>query len=65
MIEKRGGMKLSQKDVFKHNWGIKGSRPRHRFISCFTLSSFFDFYIDHKVSFIGEVGLSGELEVVE
>ncbi|MDB0020693.1 DNA repair protein RadA, partial [bacterium] len=28
------------------------------------LSSFFDFYIDHKICFIGEVGLSGEIRPV-
>ena len=31
---------------------------------CAILSSFFDFYIDHKICFIGEVGLSGEIRPV-
>ena len=66
VIEKRGGMKLSQKDVFLNiTGGLKVQAPAIdlSLISAI-LSSFFDFYIDHKVCFIGEVGLSGEIRPV-
>lgn len=66
VIEKRGGMKLSQKDVFLNiTGGLKVQDPAIdlSLISAI-LSSFFDFYIDHKVCFIGEVGLSGEIRPV-
>lgn len=66
VIEKRGGMKLSQKDVFLNiTGGLKVQDPAID-LSLVTaiLSSFFDFYIDHKVCFIGEVGLSGEIRPV-
>ena len=66
VIEKRGGMKLSQKDVFLNiTGGIKVQDPAIdlSLISAI-LSSFFDFYIDHRICFIGEVGLSGEIRPV-
>ena len=66
VIEKRGGMKLSQKDVFLNiTGGLKVKDPAID-LSLVTaiLSSFFDFYIDHNVCFIGELGLSGEIRPV-
>jgi len=66
VIEKRGGMKLSQKDVFLNiTGGLKIQDPAIDLsMVCAILSSFFDFYIDHKICFIGEVGLSGEIRPV-
>jgi len=66
VIEKRGGMKLSQKDVFLNiTGGLKIQDPAIDLSTvCAILSSFFDFYIDHKICFIGEVGLSGEIRPV-
>ena len=66
VIEKRGGMKLSQKDVFLNiTGGLKVQDPAIDLsMVCAILSSFFDFYIDHKICFIGEVGLSGEIRPV-
>lgn len=66
VIEKRGGMKLSQKDVFLNiTGGLKIKDPAIDLsMVCAILSSFFDFYIDHKICFIGEVGLSGEIRPV-
>ena len=66
VIEKRGGMKLSQKDVFLNiTGGLKVQDPAIDLsLVSAILSSFFDFYLDHKVCFIGEVGLSGEIRPV-
>ena len=66
VIEKRGGMKLSQKDVFLNiTGGLKVQDPGIDLsLVCAILSSFFDFYIQDKVCFIGEVGLSGEIRPV-
>ena len=66
VIEKRGGMKLSQKDIFLNiTGGLKVQDPAIDLsLVSAILSSFFDFYIDHKVCFIGEVGLSGEIRPV-
>ena len=66
VIEKRGGMKLSQKDVFLNiTGGLKVQDPAIDLsLVSAILSSFFDFYIDHKVCFIGELGLSGEIRPV-
>ena len=66
VIEKRCGMKLSQKDVFLNiTGGLKIQDPAIDLsMVCAILSSFFDFYIDHKICFIGEVGLSGEIRPV-
>ena len=66
VIEKRGGMKLSQKDVFLNiTGGLNVQDPGIDLsLVCAILSSFFDFYIQDKVCFIGEVGLSGEIRPV-
>ena len=66
VIEKRGGMKLSQKDVFLNiTGGLNVQDPGIDLsLVCAILSSFFDFYIPDKVCFIGEVGLSGEIRPV-
>ena len=66
VIEKRGGMKLSQKDVFLNiTGGIKLQDPATDLaIVSAILSSNFDLYIDPKTCFIGEVGLSGEIRPV-
>ena len=66
VIEKRGGMKLSQNDVFLNiTGGLKVQDPAIDLsLVSAILSSFFDFYIDHKVCFIGELGLSGEIRPV-
>ena len=66
VIEKRGGMKLSQKDIFLNiTGGIKLQDPATDLaIVSAILSSNFDLYIDPKTCFIGEVGLSGEIRPV-
>ena len=66
VIEKRGGMKLSQKDVFLNiTGGLKVKDPAIDLsLVCAILSSFFDFHITQNVCFIGEVGLSGEIRPV-
>lgn len=66
VIEKRGGMKLSQKDVFLNiTGGLKVQDPGIDLsLVSAILSSFFDFYISDKVCFIGELGLSGEIRPV-
>jgi len=66
VIEKRGGMKLSQKDVFLNiTGGLKVKDPAIDLsLVCAILSSFFDFHIAQNVCFIGEVGLSGEIRPV-
>lgn len=66
VIEKRGGMKLSQKDVFLNiTGGLKINDPATDLaIVSAILSSNFDLYIDPKTCFIGEVGLSGEIRPV-
>ena len=66
VIEKRGGMKLSQKDVFLNiTGGLKIQDPATDLaIISAILSSNFDLYIDPKTCFIGEVGLSGEIRPV-
>ena len=66
VIEKRGGMKLSQKDVFLNiTGGLKIQDPATDLaIVSAILSSNFDLYIDPKTCFIAEVGLSGEIRPV-
>ena len=66
VLEKRGGLKLSQKDVFINvTGGIKINDPAIDLaIICAVLSSNFDFPIPQKTCFIGEVGLSGEIRPV-
>ncbi len=66
VIEKRGGMKLSQKDVFLNiTGGLKIHDPATDLaIVSAILSSNFDLHIDPKTCFVGEVGLSGEIRPV-
>ena len=66
VLEKRGGLKLSQKDIFINvTGGIKINDPAIDLaIICAVLSSNFDFPIPQKTCFIGEVGLSGEIRTV-
>jgi len=66
VIEKRGGMKLSQKDVFLNiTGGLKIQDPATDLaIISAILSSNFDLHIAPKTCFIGEVGLSGEIRPV-
>ena len=66
VIEKRGGMKLSQKDVFLNiTGGLKIQDPATDLaIISAILSSNFDLNINPKTCFIGEVGLSGEIRPV-
>ena len=66
VIEKRGGMKLTQKDVFLNiTGGIKLQDPATDLsVICSILSSNFDLFINSKTCFIGEVGLSGEIRPV-
>ena len=66
VLEKRGGLKLSQKDIFINvTGGIKINDPAIDLaIICAVLSSNFDFPIPQKTCFIGEVGLSGEIRPV-
>ena len=66
VLEKRGGLKLSQKDIFINvTGGIKINDPAIDLaIICAVISSNFDFPIPQKTCFIGEVGLSGEIRPV-
>ena len=66
VLEKRGGLKLNQKDIFINvTGGIKINDPAIDLaIICAVLSSNFDFPIPQKTCFIGEVGLSGEIRPV-
>jgi len=66
VLEKRGGLKLNQKDIFiSVTGGIKINDPAIDLaIICAVLSSNFDFPIPQKTCFIGEVGLSGEIRPV-
>ena len=66
VLEKRGGLILSQKDIFINvTGGIKINDPAIDLaIICAVLSSNFDFPIPQKTCFIGEVGLSGEIRPV-
>ncbi len=66
VLEKRGGLKLNQKDIFINvTGGIKINDPAIDLaIICAVLSSNFDFAIPQKTCFIGEVGLSGEIRPV-
>ena len=66
ILEKRGGLKLNQKDIFINvTGGIKINDPAIDLaIICAVLSSNFDLPITQKTCFIGEVGLSGEIRPV-
>ena len=66
VLEKRGGLKLNQKDIFLNiTGGIKLIDPAADLsIICAILSSNFDLCISSKTCFAGEVGLSGEIRPV-
>ena len=66
VLEKRGGLKLNQKDIFINvTGGIKLNDPAIDLaIISAVLSSNFDFAVPEKTCFIGEVGLSGEIRPV-
>jgi DNA repair protein RadA/Sms len=66
VLEKRGGLKLNQKDVFLNiTGGIKLIDPAADLsIISAILSSNFDLCISSKTCFSGEVGLSGEIRPV-
>ena len=66
VLEKRAGFKLIQKDVFLNiAGGLRISDPATDLaVICSILSSNIDIPIDHKICFAGEVGLTGEIRVV-
>lgn len=66
VLEKRAGFKLIAKDVFLNiAGGLKINDPATDLaIICSILSSNLDIAIDHKTSFAGEVGLTGEIRAV-
>ncbi len=66
VLEKRAGFKLAAKDVFLNiAGGIKVDDPAIDLaVISAILSSNFDMPIDKKLSFAGEVGLSGEIRAV-
>ncbi len=66
VLEKRAGFKLAAKDVFLNiTGGIKVDDPAIDLpVITSILSSNLDIYINHKYSFAGEVGLSGEIRPV-
>ena len=66
VLEKRAGFKLAAKDVFLNiTGGIKVDDPAIDLpVITSILSSNLDIYINHKFSFAGEVGLSGEIRPV-
>jgi len=66
VLEKRAGFKLIAKDVFLNiAGGLKISDPATDLaVICSILSSNLDIAINHKISFAGEVGLTGEIRAV-
>jgi DNA repair protein RadA/Sms len=66
VLEKRGGFRLGQKDVFMNiAGGIKVADPASDLaIVCAVLSSNVDIAISQKDCFAAEVGLSGEIRAV-
>ncbi len=66
VLEKRAGFKLASKDVFLNiAGGIKVDDPAIDLaVISAILSSNFDIPVDKKLSFAGEVGLSGEIRAV-
>ena len=66
VLEKRAGFKLIQKDVFLNiAGGLRISDPATDLaVICSILSSNIDIPVDHKVCFAGEVGLTGEIRVI-
>ena len=66
VLEKRAGFRLATKDVFLNMaGGLKISDPALDLaVIVAVLSSNFDLYVDKKVSFAAEVGLTGEIRSV-
>lgn len=66
VLEKRAGFKLNTKDVFLNMaGGIKVNDPACDLsVAASVLSSNFDYPIDGKFCFAGEIGLSGEIRPV-
>jgi DNA repair protein RadA/Sms len=66
VIEKRLGINLANQDIFVNIvGGIKVKEPAIDLaIASAILSSFFDVVVPHKVLFLGEIGLGGELRPV-
>jgi DNA repair protein RadA/Sms len=66
VLEKRAGFSLGNKDVFLNiAGGIKVTDPSMDLaVVCALMSSYEDTEISNKVSFAGEIGLSGEIRAV-
>ncbi|MDX2189360.1 MAG: DNA repair protein RadA [Bacteroidota bacterium] len=66
VLEKRGGFKLGQQDVFLNiAGGIKVEDPAIDLAICTSLiSSFEEIAISHEICFAAEVGLGGEIRAV-
>ena len=66
VLEKRGGFRLSQSDVFLNvTGGLKIEDPAIDLAVCSSIiSSVNDHYIDNKIAFAAEVGLGGEIRAV-
>ncbi|MBS9523479.1 DNA repair protein RadA [Litoribacter alkaliphilus] len=66
VLEKRGGMRLGQQDVFLNvAGGLKVDDPALDLAVCASLiSSYEDNPISHEICFAGEVGLGGEIRAV-
>jgi DNA repair protein RadA/Sms len=66
VLEKRAGFKLIQKDVFLNiAGGLRINDPATDLaVICSILSSNIDIHVGHKICFAGEVGLTGEIRMV-
>jgi len=66
VLEKRGGFRLSQQDVFLNiAGGIKIDDPAIDLAVCIAIiSSYEDIAVSNKICFAGEVGLGGEIRAV-
>lgn len=66
VLEKRGGFRLGQQDVFLNiAGGIKVEDPAIDLaVCCSIISSFEDIPIPDKICFAGEIGLGGEIRAV-
>jgi DNA repair protein RadA/Sms len=66
VLEKRGGFRLGQQDVFLNiAGGIKVEDPAIDLaVCCSIVSSFEDMPISDKIAFAGEIGLGGEIRAV-
>lgn len=66
VLEKRAGFKLIQKDVFLNiAGGLRINDPATDLaVICSILSSNIDIPVGHKICFAGEVGLTGEIRMV-